>query len=326
MGRQTVTANSMQYRKLGDSGIDVSLMSYGTGGPSGFGKSAGLSAKQRAQLVAKAIDLGVNLFDTAAGYGDSEAWLGDALNTLPSGDVMVATKWSWRPGGADGELPPARDLLASVEGSLQRLRRDSIDIMQIHGLNQQVYDDAVDRYGETMLDLKRSGKARLIGFSEMMTEDPTHTVPLRALTHHAELWDTIMLKYGILNQCAAQSVLPLALQHGVGILNMAPVRYTLTQDDEFRKLIATWAADGTIEVKHPKLRDGLGWLVAGEVDSVVSAGYKFAAAHPAISTVICGTSNTEHLVANAKAIEFPSLPQEHMDTLRDLLSESASPR
>lgn len=316
----------MQYRKLGDSGIDVSLMSYGTGGPSRFGTQAGLSAKERVRLVAKAIDLGVNLFDTAAGYGDSETWLGDALDELPSIDVMVATKWSWRAGATDGGLPPAQDVVESVEQSLRRLRSDQIDIMQIHGVNQQVYDDVVDRYVDTMLELKRSGKARLIGFSEMMTEDPTHTVPLKALTHHPDLWDTIMLKYGILNQCAARSVLPLALQHGVGILNMAPVRYTLTQQDDFQKLMATWATEGAIDVSHPKLKDGLGWLITGSVDSVVSAGYKFAAAHPAISTVICGTSSVEHLVQNSMALESPTLPQEHMDTLHDLLSESASPR
>ena len=316
----------MQYRKLGDSGIDVSLMSYGTGGPSRFGEAAGLSAKERAQLVGKAVDLGVNLFDTAAGYGDSESWLGDALAEVSSSDVMVATKWSWRSGTEDGRLPPAQDILTSVDRSLRRLHRDRVDIMQIHGLNQQVYDGAVDRYAETLLELKRTGKTRLIGFSEMMTEDPTHTVPLKALTHHGELWDTIMLKYGILNQCATQSVLPLAMEHGVGILNMAPVRYTLTREDEFKQLLATWSTDGKIDVDHPKLRDGLGWLVGGSVDSVVSAGYKFAASHPAISTVICGTSSVAHLVQNCAALDSPRLPQEHMDTLRGLLSESASPR
>ena len=316
----------MHYRELGDTGIDVSLMSYGTGGPSRFGASAGLTGKERGRLVGKAIDLGVNLFDTAAGYGDSESWLGDALDEIPSHDVMVATKWSWRTGKGDGELPPEGALLASVEHSLRRLRRDRIDIMQIHGLNQQVYDDAVVRYGEILLGLKRSGKARLIGFSEMMTEDPSHTVPLKALTHHAGLWDTIMLKYGILNQCAAQSVLPLAMEHGVGILNMAPVRYTLTREDEFKRLITSWGADGEVDVNHPMLKEGLGWLVGGSVDSVVSVGYKFAAAHPAISTVICGTSNIAHLVQNCGALDSPRLPQEHMDILRALFSESASPR
>lgn len=316
----------MQYRKLGDTGIDVSLMSYGTGGPSRFGASAGLTGKERARLVAKAVDLGVNLFDTAAGYGDSEAWLGGALDAVKSSDVMVATKWSWRGGTAGGVLPPAQELLASVDRSLQRLRRDRIDIMQIHGLNQQVYEDAVDRYADTLMELKRSGKAVLIGFSEMMTEDPRHTVPFKALTRHGDLWDTIMLKYGILNQCAAQSVLPLAIEHGVGILNMAPVRYTLTQDEEFKRLIEAWGADGEFDVDHPKLKDGLNWLVEGDVDSVVSAGYKFAAAHPAISTVICGTSNIAHLVQNGMALDSPRLPDEHIVILRDLLADSASPR
>ena len=62
----------MLYRTLGKSGISVSLASYGGGGPSQFGKAAGLTAGQRRNLIARALDLGINMFDTAANYGDSE--------------------------------------------------------------------------------------------------------------------------------------------------------------------------------------------------------------------------------------------------------------
>ena len=314
----------MLYRTLGKSGISVSIAAYGGGGPSQFGKTAGLSAKQRRELIARAVDLGINLFDTAANYGDSEVWLGEALDGFARDSYLIATKWTWKTN--DDTLPQPSELLESFDRSLKRLRTDYIDVMQIHGITQAKYRDITARYADTLLKLKDDGKARLIGFSEMMTEDPRHEVPAMALQEHPELWDTIMLKYGILNQYAAKQVLPLAQQHGVAILNMAPVRFTLTRQNEYEKLLSDWRGQGEIDVDHPKLRDGLNWLIGEATPSVISAGYKFAAAHPAISTVITGTSNIKHLEDNVAALECPYLPEAQMAELEQLLANSAAPR
>jgi len=67
----------LQYRKIGETGAEVSLLSYGTGGPSHFGQKTGLDDSGRAALVNRAIDLGVNLFDTAEEYGESEGMLAE---------------------------------------------------------------------------------------------------------------------------------------------------------------------------------------------------------------------------------------------------------
>jgi len=103
-------------------------------------------------------------------------------------------------------------------------------------------------------------------------------------------------------------VLPLAVKHGIGIVNMAAVRVKLPSPAELEKLIAEWKAKVYISVGSVPDKDPLGWLVKGDVDSVVSAGYKFAADHPAISTVLTGTSNPAHLEANAKALEHTTQP------------------
>ncbi len=314
----------MHYRTLGKSGIRVSLVSYGGGGPSQFGKAAGLNANQRRDLIARAFDLGINMFDTAANYGDSEIWLGEALKGFSRDSYLVATKWTWKT--ATGVLPDPDDLVASTERSLKRLHTDHVDVMQIHGILPGQYDDITDKYGSTLLRLKEQGKARLIGFSEMMVQDPKHTVPQQALEEHPDLWDTIMLKYGILNQYAAKKVLPLAKKHGVAILNMAPVRFTLTRKHEFELLLETWRSEGEIDVEHPKLRDGLKWLISEDVPSIIAAGYKFAADDPAISTVISGTSNIQHLEDNVAAFDNPSLPDKHSRLLKQLLGDSAAPR
>lgn len=314
----------MLYRTLGKSGIKVSLASYGGGGPSQFGKAAGLTANQRRDLIARALDLGINMFDTAANYGDSEEQLGQALNGVPRDTFLIATKWTWKI--ADGNLPNTNSLVASVERSMRRFSTDVIDIMQIHGIRQENYLEITERFAPTLLKLKEQGKVRLTGFSEMMTEDPKHSVPQTALERHPDIWDTIMLKYGILNQFAAKNVLPLAEEHGVGILNMAPVRYTLTRQQEYEQLLEVWRKEGEIDVDHPKIRDGLDWLITEDAPSIIAAGYKFAADHPAISTVITGTSNIQHLEENVAAFGNPKLPDEHTAILKNLLANSAAPR
>ena len=314
----------MHYRTLGKSGIPISIASYGGGGPSQFGKAAGLTAKQRRDLIARALDLGINMFDTAADYGDSEEQLGQALNGVPRDSFLIGTKWTWKT--ADGSLPHTDSLIASVEQSMRRFNTDVIDIMQVHGIQKSNYFDITERYAPTLRKLKEQGKVRLIGFTEMMTEDPKHTVPQTALEEHPDIWDTIMLKYGILNQYAAKKTLPLAQKHGVAILNMAPVRFTLTRQHEYDQLLEQWRAQGGIDVDNPKLRDGLDWLITEDAPSIIAAGYKFAADHPGISTVITGTSNIKHLEDNIAAFENPTLPDEHMELLTNLLGNSAAPR
>ena len=313
----------MLYRTLGKSGIPVSIASYGAGGPSQFGKAAGLTARQRRELIARALDLGINLFDTSANYGDSEVWLGQALKGVSRDSYLIATKWSWK---GSAQLPPPESLTRSVEQSMTHLNIDYIDVMQIHGILPGTYHEITEKYASTLLKLKQDGKTRLIGFSEMMTEDPRHTVPQTALEDHPDIWDTIMLKYGILNQYAAKNVLPLAQKHGIAILNMAPVRFTLTRRHEYEQLLDTWREQGEIDVDHPKIKDGLDWLLSDDVPSVIAAGYKFAADHPAISTVITGTSNPKHLEDNVSAFENPALPAEHTQALKQLLENSAAPR
>ena len=314
----------MHYRTLGKSGIKVSLASYGGGGPSQFGRAAGLTADQRRNLISRALDLGINMFDTAANYGDSEVQLGQALNGVPRDSFLIATKWTWKT--ADGNLPHTDSVIASVEQSMKRFNTDVIDIMQIHGIRPENYFELTERYAPALQNLKKQGKVRLIGFSEMMTDDSKHTVPQTALEEHPDVWDTIMLKYGILNQYAAKEILPLALKHGVAILNMAPVRFTLTRQHEYAQLLQNWRNEGDIDVDHPKLRDGLDWLITENAPTIIAAGYKFAADHPGISTVITGTSDIKHLEENIAAFENPTLPDEHTELLKKLLSNSAAPR
>jgi len=321
----------MQYRTLGRTGLHVSLVGFGTGGPSSLGQSVGLTQHQQTALVRRALDLGINVLDTSCRYGQSEAILGRALAGVPRDSYTLSTKWghvpNWSPrgvGGEDGDVEQDPQALArAVEGSLQRLRTDQIDIMHFHGLRAQQYPEVVGRFGPVMKRLQEQGKIRFIGMTTRFIADPRHEAAALALNTDPDLWDTVMIKYGILNQYAAKEVLPLALENATGVMNMAPVRIKLPAPDLLEQLIADWKQRGLIPADRLPDRNPLGWLVQGDVDSVVTAGYKFAADHLAIGTVLTGTANIAHLEQNVAALAKPTLPDAHKQRLIELFGEIA---
>jgi len=321
----------MQYRTLGRTGLKVSLMSFGSGGPSSLGQSSGITRDQQTALIRRCLDLGINLFDTSALYGRSEEILGGGLKGIPRDSYILSTKWghaaTWSPrgvGGKDGALvEDPHALFEGVEGSLKRLGTDCIDIMQLHGLRSEQYHEVVERFCPVMKRLQEQGKIRFIGFSERFIADSSHKAALLALRTHPDLWDTIMLKYGILNQYAAKEVLPLALRSGTGILNMAAVRIKLPNPDQLEALIADWKNRGILGSNSLPEKNPLGWLVRDGVGSVISAGYKFAADHPAVSTVLTGTANITHLEENVAALDKPFLPESDKQRLVELFGEVA---
>lgn len=319
----------MQYRILGKTGLKVSLMGFGSGGPSSLGQASGITRKDQESLIRRCFDLGINLFDTSALYGESETILGWGLNGIPRDSYILSTKWghagSWSPrgvGGKDGGVIQETNALEKgVESSLKRLGTDYIDIMQFHGLRSEQYHEVVDRFYPVMVKLKEQGKIRFIGFSTRFIADPRHEVAVLALKEHPDIWDTIMLKYGILNQYTAKEVLPLALKHGTGILNMAAVRIKLPNPDQLEALIADWKQRDVLGSNSLPDKNPLGWLLHDGIDSVISAGYKFAVDHPAVATVLTGTANIAHLEENVASLEGSFLPESDKQRLVELFGE-----
>ena len=310
----------MEYRSLGKTGLNVSLASFGTGGPSQFGQHKGLEQRQQTALVRRCLDLGVNLFDTHEGYGESERILGEALRGVPRDSYHLVTKWSYHSGnGARNEAAFAE----SMERSLDRLETDYVDVMMIHGILASEYESVVERFVPVLERMRNQGKVRFRGFSTRYIADPAQEIVPYALRSDPDLWDVVMLKYGILNQMMAKDAMPLAVENGVGVLNMASVRIKLPIPALLEELIAEWKDKGYIAPDSIPTQDPLGWLVHDDVDSVVSAAYKFAADHPAVSSVITGTSNPEHLESNIAALEEPRLHDGDSTRLRFLFGDIA---
>ena len=306
----------MEYRTLGRTGFEVSLLSLGSGGARTLGQALGYSQDQQTALVRRALDLGVNLIDTSAQYGDSEAILGRALEGVSRDSYFLTTKWLAL---EDGKLVPDPALLTSgVEESLSRLRTDYVDIMMFHGPMPDEYPDIVGKVYPAMERLREQGKVRAVGVSTRYVVDPAQVTADLALERDPELFDVVMVKYGILNQHAAVRMLPRAIEHNVGVMNMAAIREKLPDPALLEQLIRDWKAAGHVPADGLPDEDPLGWLIHDDVDSIVSAGYKFGADHPAIATVITGTASIRHLEANAAALETPRLSPEDTRRLKDL--------
>ena len=303
----------MRYRQLGNTGVDVSLLSYGTGGPSQFGQRTGLDDAGRAALVSRALELGVNLFDTAEAYGAAEAMLGRALNGHTRDSYLIATKWSHKVAG--GLVTDPGEIIRSLEQSLERLETDYVDIFQIHGVMPEDIDQVSENYIPAMQRLKEQGKTRFIGITEMITQDPKHTAMSISMERHPDVWDSVMLKYGIMNQWAAKNLLPLARSTSTGILNMAPVRLTLTRPEKLNERMTEWG--------ESEGGNTLDWLSGGDPSELIRKGYQFAAEPEAVTTVISGTSRIAHLERNVAALEG-TLSDEESEKLIAAYGDSAS--
>lgn len=309
----------MQYRKLGRTGLSVSLLGLGTGGARRLGQTQGFSQSQHDELIRRALDLGINFFDTSEEYDESEAILGSSLKGVTRDSYVIATKWRWDWTGQLAEDPD--ELRQAVEKSLSRLQTDYVDVMMFHGLLPEVYEAIVESFVPVLERLKEQGKLRNIGFSTRYPVDTSQQAAVIALESDPNLWDVIELKYGILNQLAAERALPLAVEHDVGIVNMAAVRERLPDAELLEETIAEWTAKKYLAENSLPEKSPLNWLIHDEVDSVVSAGYKYAADHPAISTVLTGTATIAHLEANAAALENPRLDSTDKQRLVELFGK-----
>jgi predicted aldo/keto reductase-like oxidoreductase len=210
-----------------------------------------------------------------------------------------------------------------VESSLKRLRTDYIDIMNFHGVRPEHYPVVAERFYPVMKKLQETGKIRFVGISGRYIVDPSHKTVTAALKSHPSYWDVVMLKYGILNQYAAKEALPLARKHNIGVINMSAVRSKLSNPDQLKTTLSDWQSRSLIPADLLQDDDPLGWLVHGDVQSVISAGYKFGADHPAITSVLTGTTNIIHLEANTISMEKPFLPVEDTKRLKELLGHLA---
>jgi aryl-alcohol dehydrogenase-like predicted oxidoreductase len=295
----------MKTRRLGRTNLRVSEIGYGAWG---IGKALWVGADDSESLRAlhRAIDLGVNLIDTALAYGPghSERLVGQVVRERRE-TIAVATKippkngrWPASPGVPVAEVFPGAHIIASCESSLQNTGLQRLDLLQLHVwqdafLGQGDWQDAFDR-------LKQAGKVRFVGIS-INDHDPGSA--LRAAA--SGIFDTVQVIYNIFDPTPAEELFPLCLKHEVGVLARVPLDEggltgAITPDASF--------AEGDFRNRYFKgdrkrqvfeRAQAPAALLGEEAASLPELALRFCLSHPAVSTVIPGMRSVRNVERNA---------------------------
>jgi len=305
----------MQYTTLGRTGLNVSVIGLGCGGPSRLGQKTGNSESESIAIVRKAHDFGINFFDTARRYGTEEI-LGKGIREIGRGKIVLSTKKHvW----AEGRLLNAAEMMAEVEQSLRCLKSEYIDIYYLHGLSADHYAYAVAEIVPALLKLKAQGKIRFIAVSESFNSDTRHDMLTRALNDPC--WDVFMVGFNMLNQSARERVFAGAIKKNIGVVIMYAVRRALSRPEKLKEVMSELRQKNIIASDRIEAHDPLGFLChAGGAVSIPDAAYRFCRYEPGVHVVFSGTGSLDHLAANVASILRPPLPESDLLRLRKLFA------
>jgi len=292
---------------LGRTGLEVTVMGAGCGGPSRAGQSTGKTTAESVAVVRAALDAGVNLIDTSEAYR-TEKIVGQAIRELDRTKLVLSTKKRTGPNLTVSEVRQ------SLEASLRRLGTDYIDIYHLHGVVLEDYDYLAAEIVPELLKLRDEGKFGFLGITERWNADPGHRMVERALRD--DVWDVMMVGFNILNQSARHRVFTKTIKKDIGVLVMFAVRRALSRPADLAKTLATLIEVGQIDSADlggddalTDLARGLDFLIRdGGAISLPDAAYRFARYEPGVHTVLSGTGNLWHLEANLASFGRSPLP------------------
>jgi 1-deoxyxylulose-5-phosphate synthase len=294
----------MEYIKLGRTGLDVSriclgCMTYGV--PERGAHPWTLNEEAGRPFIQRAIELGINFFDTANSYSDgtSEEILGRAIRDFARRDeVVIATKvfYPWRK-GPNGRGLSRKAIMTAIDASLNRLGMDYVDLYQTHRWD---YGTPIEETLEALHDIVKSGKARYIGASSMFAWQFCRALYV-ADRHGWTRFVTMQDHYNLLNREEEREMFPLCAAEGIGVLPWSPLaRGRLAREwnestnrmdtDEFGKTLYTAQVDSDRKIVErvaeiarkrgvPRAQVALAWMLQ----------------KPVVTAPIVGASKPHHL-------------------------------
>ena len=321
----------MNYRKFGNTGIEVSEIGFGCGDVGGLMVRGEHAYQVRA--VARAMELGINYFDTASRYGggQSETNLGRVLKEL-SAEVYVGTKYSL------GEADP-NDLKAgviqSVEASLKRLGREQVDLIQLHDRISSQTDvsvraitvsDVLGEVREALEVLKFQGKVRFYGMTGVGEPKGIHEVVASGLV------STFLTVYNLINASAGAAapagfdmpdydrLIDLSAEKNVGVIVIRVLAAGALTGTSVRHPVAvqTVAPIGSgrdFQQDESRARQFAFIVDEGFAGDMPEASIRFALSNPGVSTVLVGYSDLEHLEKSVQYAAKGPLPAEALARL-----------
>ena len=298
----------MKYIELGHSGIEVSricvgCMSYGK--PSEDFHLWTLGPEDTQKMIAHAIDLGVNFFDTANAYshGTSEEYLGRALKNLRVGrdKVVLASKVYFN----DGHLS-ARAIHHEIDGTLKRLGTDYLDLYQIHRYD---YSTPIEETMQALDELVRSGKVRAIGASAMFGYQ-FHNMQLCAERNGWTLFSTLQNHYNLLYREDERELLPIARQYGVSLIPYSPLAGGHLTHPEWESGTSRSNTDRTLRNKYDHAKENDMQIIARVDEGAKRLGVSMTEVALAwllkrgVAAPIVGATKVPHFDAAVRAIDL----------------------
>lgn len=312
----------MEYRRLGNSGLEVSVVGLGT---NNFGRR--LDEEQSAAVIHKALDLGITFIDTADAYGQgrSEEYIGKAIKGVRR-NVILATKFS----SAMGEGPlwygtSRRYIYHAIYDSLRRLDTDYIDLYQVH------FPDPKTPIEETLRaldDLVRQGLVRYIGcsnFTAWMIVEGQWV----ARTGHLTPFISAQNEYSLLNRRIEPELPEVCRRYGLSILPYYPLaggfltgKYRPNQPPPAgSRLTSGPLAERMLTERNFAILKRLETFAESRGHSLLELAIGWLASQPVIGSVIAGAMTPEQVEANVKAAAWRLTPEEMAEV--DMLTREA---
>ena len=319
----------MEHSILGRTGLSVSRAGFGGGG---IGQVWGPTTEAESiRSVHRALELGITFFDVAPAYGDGKAEeaLGKALAGR-SEQVVVATKVRLRTDDMDDVAGAVR---RSVEASLTRLQRESVDVLHVHNRftehrgeapNSITGDDVLGPVLDAYREVQQAGKTRFIGLSAM-----DHHVPTMHRLIDSGEYDTVLAYYNLLNTTAQLSkppgaevfdngqIIPRARSQSMGIIGIrshAAGALTPALDRP------PAPGDALMEADLRKA-DMLDFLLDGPIESLSQAAMIFSLMNADIDTTVPGVKNSAEAEEIARCADLPAIPGAHLQRLQQLYEQ-----
>jgi len=323
----------MEKRIFGRSGMQISLLGFGCGAVGGLMVRGTPDDQER--TLARALEAGVNYFDTAVQYGNgkSETNLGRALRKLKPAEAIVGTKVRL-PSSDFGRIRAS--VAKSLEGSLERLRMERVDIFHLHNAItltgggealsvRQVLEEVVPAFER----LREQGKTRFLGITAVGDTVALHQVV------DACVFDSAQVVYNMLNSSAAAS-LPVncpaqdyarLFDHtraaGIGVVGIRVLAGGALCGSAERHPIAgpppaPIGSAGSYDVDVENARRLKPLLEEGFAESLTEAATRFAISHPAMGTILVGMATPQQFEQALTAVEKGPLPQAAIDRVTSL--------
>jgi aryl-alcohol dehydrogenase-like predicted oxidoreductase len=293
----------MKYRKLGDSGIDVSEIAFG----SWLTTAGGVEKDQAIACVHRALDKGITLIDTANAYGRgiAETVIGEALAGLPRDSYVLATKLYFPMSATDRGLSRAQ-IHKQIDASLARLKVDYVDLYQCHRYDAET---PLEETMQALTEVVNAGKVRFIGFSEWPADKIAAALAMPGIAKFV----SSQPQYSLLHRDPERAVIPLCARSGVSQIVWSPLAQGV--------LTGKYRPGGAIPADSRAANDAMGaflnrrWLEPQVLEAVLSleplaaeAGLtlaQFALAwtlrEPNVAAAIIGASRPEQIDENVVA-------------------------